>query len=648
YLWMLIVGFIAAFALSFSVGANDVANSFGTTIGSNVLTIKQACILATIFETAGALMVGAKVGETIRTGIIDVNLYSFEGGAQILMIGQVSAMFGSSIWQLLATFLKMPVSGTHSIVGACIGFSLVAVGANGVNWTNLGLIVASWFVSPVLAGFASVLLYYFIHKHILQTDEPLAVGLKLLPMFYSVTVGINLFSILYSGAPVLGLDNIPLWVIIVSTFGGMLFIAAVTLFFIVPRIKQQADVDNMCGLLDNLFDLFNEYVLSIIYQEEIRLKKMAAAHPKAHEDLQSTSEHRLVTGNRKTSNKQLDPPPAFEVKYFSEDESKTSDSSEVTNTTVKFEQQTTKKCQQRVKYNQVQHSLEQFPQITTRNIVFLVEIKQGEAKGAIGNFWLRFNGQYLTKKLRIMFLDLSHDLHTKANESDKEDDYEVKLCVRTDGISDESDEVTNIRHQVHIIYSIKDNLGGILHDNTTMNKYTYPDDADEDPIAVRKIFSNLQVLTACFASFAHGGNDVSNAIGPLIALWIVYWSGGVSQASPTPWYLLLFGGGGISIGVWAFGRRVMETIGKDITKVTPSRGFCIELMTATTVLVASNVGIPISTTHCKVGAVVSIGWYGSRTAVDWSMARNIAFAWFVTVPVSGILSAGCMFLMMKL
>uniref|UniRef100_H2ZN38 Phosphate transporter n=1 Tax=Ciona savignyi TaxID=51511 RepID=H2ZN38_CIOSA len=618
YLWMLIVGFIAAFALSFSVGANDVANSFGTTIGSNVLTIKQACILATIFETAGALMVGAKVGETIRTGIIDVNLYSFEGGAQILMIGQVSAMFGSSIWQLLATFLKMPVSGTHSIVGACIGFSLVAVGANGVNWTNLGLIVASWFVSPVLAGFASVLLYYFIHKHILQTDEPLAVGLKLLPMFYSVTVGINLFSILYSGAPVLGLDNIPLWVIIVSTFGGMLFIAAVTLFFIVPRIKQQAGM---------------------------------------------------------------------------QDESKTSDSSEPPRTKIK----------------QVQHSLEQFPQITTRNIVFLVEIKQGEAKGAIGNCdrgnWpkrtsltavLMAHGYALNifKNLSMLMGHLASiyaiivclikDLHTKANESDKEDDYEVKLCVRTDGISDESDEVTNIRHQVHIIYSIRSliccllksmelkskSLAKLLYAHSanyfncptpvhiTLNAlYLHitliaqvedPDDADEDPIAVRKIFSNLQVLTACFASFAHGGNDVSNAIGPLIALWIVYWSGGVSQASPTPWYLLLFGGGGISIGVWAFGRRVMETIGKDITKVTPSRGFCIELMTATTVLVASNVGIPISTTHCKVGAVVSIGWYGSRTAVDWSMARNIAFAWFVTVPVSGILSAGCMFLMMKL
>uniref|UniRef100_H2ZN39 Phosphate transporter n=1 Tax=Ciona savignyi TaxID=51511 RepID=H2ZN39_CIOSA len=635
YLWMLIVGFIAAFALSFSVGANDVANSFGTTIGSNVLTIKQACILATIFETAGALMVGAKVGETIRTGIIDVNLYSFEGGAQILMIGQVSAMFGSSIWQLLATFLKMPVSGTHSIVGACIGFSLVAVGANGVNWTNLGLIVASWFVSPVLAGFASVLLYYFIHKHILQTDEPLAVGLKLLPMFYSVTVGINLFSILYSGAPVLGLDNIPLWVIIVSTFGGMLFIAAVTLFFIVPRIKQQA---GMLVAQISIFFMISSYPVK--HYSTLMFKKMAAAHPKAHEDLQSTSEHRLVTGNRKTSNKQLDPPPALSSKYFSEDESKTSDSSEVTNTTVKFEQQTTKKCQQRVKYNpprtkikQVQHSLEQFPQITTRNIETAVGATNKYQVLNGGNLMLQIkkDSKCTSKNLSMLMGHLASiyaiivclikDLHTKANESDKEDDYEVKLCVRTDGISDESDEDD--------IKEVED-----------------PDDADEDPIAVRKIFSNLQVLTACFASFAHGGNDVSNAIGPLIALWIVYWSGGVSQASPTPWYLLLFGGGGISIGVWAFGRRVMETIGKDITKVTPSRGFCIELMTATTVLVASNVGIPISTTHCKVGAVVSIGWYGSRTAVDWSMARNIAFAWFVTVPVSGILSAGCMFLMM--
>uniref|UniRef100_H2ZN41 Phosphate transporter n=1 Tax=Ciona savignyi TaxID=51511 RepID=H2ZN41_CIOSA len=625
YLWMLIVGFIAAFALSFSVGANDVANSFGTTIGSNVLTIKQACILATIFETAGALMVGAKVGETIRTGIIDVNLYSFEGGAQILMIGQVSAMFGSSIWQLLATFLKMPVSGTHSIVGACIGFSLVAVGANGVNWTNLGLIVASWFVSPVLAGFASVLLYYFIHKHILQTDEPLAVGLKLLPMFYSVTVGINLFSILYSGAPVLGLDNIPLWVIIVSTFGGMLFIAAVTLFFIVPRIKQQA-----------------------------------AAHPKAHEDLQSTSEHRLVTGNRKTSNKQLDPPPAFESilillclkcvflllptsslssKYFSEDESKTSDSSEVTNTTVKFEQQTTKKCQQRVKYN-VHLPTSAATNENKAGATFVRTIPPNNYQEYCKNLSMLMGH---LASIYAIIVCLIKDLHTKANESDKEDDYEVNMELKSKSLAKllyaHSANYFNCPTPVHIT------LNALYLHITLIAQVEDPDDADEDPIAVRKIFSNLQVLTACFASFAHGGNDVSNAIGPLIALWIVYWSGGVSQASPTPWYLLLFGGGGISIGVWAFGRRVMETIGKDITKVTPSRGFCIELMTATTVLVASNVGIPISTTHCKVGAVVSIGWYGSRTAVDWSMARNIAFAWFVTVPVSGILSAGCMFLM---
>ncbi|XP_013401514.1 sodium-dependent phosphate transporter 1 [Lingula anatina] len=154
-----------------------------------------------------------------------------------------------------------------------------------------------------------------------------------------------------------------------------------------------------------------------------------------------------------------------------------------------------------------------------------------------------------------------------------------------------------------------------------------------------KLFSWLQILTAIFGSFAHGGNDVSNAIGPLVALWIIGLEGSAQQKSATPIWILLYGGVGISIGLFVWGRRVIKTMGEDLTKITPSSGFCIEIGSALTVLVASNIGIPVSTTHCKVGSIVSVGRFRSRANVDWKLFRNIFLAWIVTLPVSGGISA---------
>uniref|UniRef100_A0A9J7YGE4 Phosphate transporter n=1 Tax=Cyprinus carpio carpio TaxID=630221 RepID=A0A9J7YGE4_CYPCA len=199
YLWMVVLGFIIAFILAFSVGANDVANSFGTAVGSGVVTLRQACILASIFETLGSILLGAKVGETIRKGIIDVNLYNET--VPILMAGEVSAMVGSAVWQLIASFLKLPVSGTHCIVGSTIGFSMVAIGTKGVQWMQLVKIVASWFISPLLSGLMSGLLFFIIRYFILNKDDPVPNGLRALPLFYASTIGINAFSIMYTGAP---------------------------------------------------------------------------------------------------------------------------------------------------------------------------------------------------------------------------------------------------------------------------------------------------------------------------------------------------------------------------------------------------------------------------------------------------------------
>ncbi len=123
---MVIAGFIISFFLAFGIGANDVANSFGTSVGSKVLTLKQACILATIFEILGSILIGAKVSGTIRKGIFDPN--EFNGSENELMLGYVSALASCCIWLIVATILNLPVSGTHSIVGATIGMALVSKG----------------------------------------------------------------------------------------------------------------------------------------------------------------------------------------------------------------------------------------------------------------------------------------------------------------------------------------------------------------------------------------------------------------------------------------------------------------------------------------------------------------------------------------
>lgn len=130
--WMVLSGFIIAFILAFGIGANDVANSFGTSVGSKVLTLKQACVLATIFEILGSILIGAKVSGTIRKGILDPNV--FENNETELMLGYVSALVGCCIWLILATILNYPVSGTHSIVGATVGMAIVSKGFGVIEW----------------------------------------------------------------------------------------------------------------------------------------------------------------------------------------------------------------------------------------------------------------------------------------------------------------------------------------------------------------------------------------------------------------------------------------------------------------------------------------------------------------------------------
>lgn len=560
YLWLLVVGFIIAFILAFSVGANDVANSFGTAVGSGVVTLRQACILATIFETVGSVLLGAKVSETIRKGIIDVQMYN--GSEHILMAGSISAMCGSAVWQLAASFLKLPISGTHCIVGATIGFSMVARGHQGVKWMELLRIVASWFLSPVLSGIMSGILFYFVRKFILNKADPVPNGLRALPIFYATTMGINLFSIMFTGAP-----------------------------------RETTDAPCETPLM-----------------EKNSSKPAPAEQPSIRHDPQPQT-----------------PPADTQMVAFKLGGSEEAD----------------------LDNNDMENKDLDISNVLNGNIgpMMITDPHSGRS--------------HTIHKDSGLYKDLLHKLHkAKVGDCIGDSDTEERPIRRNNSYTSYTMAIYGIqgdpkykdlddglqrrsRVDSHSSYSSALTNGSVVQEESLtqeagMDLGLEEDELEVDQPAVALLFQFLQILTACFGSFAHGGNDVSNAIGPLVALWLLYESGSVMSNTPTPIWLLLYGGVGICAGLWVWGRRVMQTMGKDLTPITPSSGFSIELASALTVVVASNVGLPVSTTHCKVGSVVAVGWLRSRKSVDWRLFRNIFIAWFVTVPISGLISAAIM------
>ncbi|KIH52359.1 phosphate transporter family protein [Ancylostoma duodenale] len=201
-LWALIVGIILAFLLGAGMGGNDVANAFGTSVGSGVLTVIKAYILASIFETLGAVLVGWSVTDTMRKGVVDTDQYL--NNPKELMLGQVAILGGCAAWLLIATVLKMPVSTTHSLVGATLGFSIVLRGLNGIRWmkiVNIGTdTVISWFLSPALSGTISVILYMIVDFAVLRRDNPFECGLRALPVFYFVCIAFNVLMVTWDGS----------------------------------------------------------------------------------------------------------------------------------------------------------------------------------------------------------------------------------------------------------------------------------------------------------------------------------------------------------------------------------------------------------------------------------------------------------------
>ncbi len=387
--------------MTWGVGANDVANAMGTSVGSGAITVKKAILIAAVFEFAGAVLAGGHVTSTIRKEIINAELVP---SPQVLVLGMLAALLAAATWLMVASWLGWPVSTTHTIVGALIGFGLVGLGSQAVAWPKVASIVASWLASPVLGAVFAFLLATSVHRFILNTAEPLASAKRYGPIYVF--------------------------------FMGML-IALVTLF---KGLK--------------------------------------------HLDLEMSGAQSFGAA------------------------------------------------------------------VAVGLIVALV-------------------GRVLIQRIEV--------------------------------------------------------------DPDAERSFHYA--------SVERVFAPLCVFTACSMAFAHGSNDVANGIGPLAAVVSIVSSGELEQKSALPLWILFVGGAGIVVGLATMGYRVMRTIGKRITELTPSRGFCAELAAATTVVLASRLGLPVSTTHIIVGSVLGVGLARGVAAIDLRVVLGIVTSWLVTLPIGAGLAA---------
>jgi PiT family inorganic phosphate transporter len=398
---LIVLAVLFGFYMTWGIGANDVANAMGTSVGSGAITVTTAIVIAGVFEFCGAVLAGGHVTSTIRKGIIDP---AGVPSAEVLAVGMLAALLAAGIWLMVASLYGWPVSTTHSIVGALIGFGLVGIGSEAVDWPQVGSIVASWLISPLIGGVLAFLLAISVRRLVLDADDPQAAAVRYGPIY------VFLMGVL---------------VTLVTVFKGLSHL-------------------------------------------EIEL---------------SAAQTGLLA-------------------------------------------------------------------VTVGLLIALV-------------------GRYLIR-----------------------------------GITVEPE----VEREFHFA-------------------------------GVEKVFAPLCVFTACAMAFAHGSNDVANGIGPLAAVVSIASTGQVAQDSPLPLWMLLLGGAGIVIGLATLGYRVMRTIGKRITELTPSRGFCAEMAAAATVVVASRLGLPVSTTHIIVGAVMGVGMARGIAAIDLRVIAAIVASWLVTLPVGAALAA---------
>lgn len=459
-----IVVLLVGFYMAWNIGANDVSNAMGTSVGSGALTLRKAVIIAAILEFSGAYFFGSNVSETMQRDLIDITL--FQTTPDTLIYGMCGALLGTGIWLQLASYYGLPVSTTHAIVGAIVGFGILTLGITGIEWKMIGSIAMSWVISPVMSGIISYLLFSLLQRNILYAMNPTLATKRFIPIL--------LFFVFLTFT--------------ISLIGGGIGRLNVSLSH-----AQSTVLSILAGLV--------AYSIGLMVVRRIRTPKTAS----------------------------------------------------------------------------------------------------------------KLSSRYLPQTLISLEKAIKH-----------------LRRVRVGSIDETNQKITSLLEEMHTI-------------KRDMREKTHFPERTSEYQSVEKAFGSMQIISACFVAFAHGANDVANAIAPIASVMSTIKNGVLTGATPIPTWLLAFGGVGIVIGLATWGWRVIETIGRKITELTPTRGFSAEFGAAITILIASKLGLPVSTTHCLVGAVLGVGFARGIRALNLRTVREIALSWVITLPASALMSILCYF-----
>ncbi|KAK4056307.1 hypothetical protein OIO90_002751 [Microbotryomycetes sp. JL221] len=552
YTYIFVIALFACALDAYNIGANDVANSFATSVSSKSLTLRQACLAAAVMEAAGAITVGARVADTIKNGII--NPAMFQGNPGVQMLTFTCALVVSASWLMVATRMSWPVSTTYSIVSAVAGAGVAVGGVDQVNWgwnggKGLATIFAGFGIAPALAGGFGAVCYLLVKFGVLRRKNPLPYALATGPIVFFIVSAVMTMSIIYKGSPSLGLDDMPGNELVAAILGTAAVVAALAALFWVPFVY--------CKVVRKDYTLrFYHFFLG-----PLLWKRQA-------------------------------PADAGEVDYVADYRIR------------KDEDETPVKADEESGSMEKRNSDDITP--ATLESPLNKEVEKVDEHPIVGS-WIEPKNLYIIARYKtvpfvkkVLFHGSSVDVHAMQ----------------------EGAKGSAQAARQHALYAR----------------------AKQYPNEVEATYSFVQVLTACVASFAHGANDVSNAIGPFAAIYHVWSTGELAgKKSAVPIWILIFGAAMIVIGLATYGYNIMAVLGNKVTLMSPSRGFCMELGAAITVclnsILASQYGLPVSTTMCIVGATIGVGLCnGDLKAVNWRAIGHVFLGWVLTVPIVGTLS----------
>ncbi|KAL8727177.1 MAG: hypothetical protein Q9166_006214 [cf. Caloplaca sp. 2 TL-2023] len=543
YSWILALISILFCVSSFMNGANDVANSYATSVAARTLTMPQVGFLSMITEFVGAVALGSRVTNTIKNGIISIDRFEGNPGSLILAMG--CAEFGSATWLAIATSIGYPVSTTQTIVGALVGVGIAADSPVTWEWDDgsVSQVAASWAIAPLLAACFSALVFSTAKFGILERKDPFRIGMACIPFYLAFTCAILALFIVIESPSAPSLEEFGAGKAVGIVLGVFFGILAIAYIFVRPYLHRRL-VKN-----DARVKFYHIPLGPLLWKEDPYIYYPARADGVVVIDYYENAYNSLNSSASNVS----DSPNASEKDVAMAETSALEKANPIIVPTARA-------------------------RIVEPEERFLAPTKHLPVvhPSRLWSFTKYFLFQGVTRE-----------------------------CVSH---SDPRLHATHARAKVY--------------DNRVEHLFTY-----------------CQVLSAMLMSIAHGSNDVANAIGPWAAAYSTYQAGEVATKVPTPVWALVIAGFLLGAGFWFYGFKIMRALGNRITQMSPSRGFSTELGAAITVLLASRLGLPVSTTQCLAGATVGVALMNLDVrAVNWRQIVFIFSGWILTLPCAGLLA----------